>query len=89
MTPRRKARANPQPVSMELRFTKMHGLGNDFGVIDTVRQSVDLKPEQVRFLADRRFGIGCDQVLLVESARNPECGVSIVARYRDQFDAAI
>ena len=56
---------------MELRFTKMHGLGNDFVVIDGVRQSVELTPEQVRFLADRRFGVGCDQLLLVEPARNP------------------
>ena len=56
---------------MELRFTKMHGLGNDFVVIDGVRQPVDLTPEQVRFLADRRFGVGCDQLLLVEPARDP------------------
>ena len=56
---------------MELRFTKMHGLGNDFVVIDGVRQSVHLSPEQVRFLADRRFGVGCDQVLVVEPAQDP------------------
>ena len=54
---------------MSLRFTKMHGLGNDFVVIDAIRQAVTLAPEQVRFLADRRFGVGCDQVLLVEVAR--------------------
>ncbi len=63
---------------MELRFTKMHGLGNDFVVIDGVRQSVDLNPEQVRFLADRRLGIGCDQVLVVEPARDPQAAF----RYR-------
>jgi diaminopimelate epimerase len=51
-----------------LRFTKMHGLGNDFVMIDAVTQTVMLTPEQVRRLADRRFGIGCDQVLLVEKA---------------------
>lgn len=51
-----------------LKFTKMHGLGNDFIVIDAVRQSVQLSPEQVRRLADRHFGIGCDQILLVEPA---------------------
>lgn len=51
-----------------LRFTKMHGLGNDFVMIDAVNQSVALTPEQVRRLADRRFGVGCDQVLLVEKA---------------------
>ena len=44
----------------------MHGLGNDFMVIDAVRQRVTLTPEQVRFLADRHFGVGCDQVLIVE-----------------------
>ncbi|MBM3203928.1 diaminopimelate epimerase [Candidatus Woesearchaeota archaeon] len=48
-----------------LKFTKMQGLGNDFVVVDAVRQLVDLNPEQVRRLADRHFGIGCDQVLLV------------------------
>jgi len=54
---------------MSLRFTKMHGLGNDFVVIDAIHQRVALTPEQVRFLADRHFGVGCDQVLLVEPAR--------------------
>jgi diaminopimelate epimerase len=49
-----------------LRFTKMHGLGNDFVMIDAINQSVTLTPEQVRRLADRRFGVGCDQVLIVE-----------------------
>ena len=57
---------------MTLRFTKMHGLGNDFVVLDAVRQRVALTPEQVRFLADRHFGVGCDQVLLVERARLPD-----------------
>jgi diaminopimelate epimerase len=49
-----------------LKFTKMQGLGNDFVVLDGVRQRVELSPAQVRLLADRRFGVGCDQVLLVE-----------------------
>ena len=53
---------------MRLEFTKMHGLGNDFIVIDAINQSVALTAEQVRLLADRRFGIGCDQLLLVETA---------------------
>jgi diaminopimelate epimerase len=56
---------------MRLRFTKMQGLGNDFVVFDGVRQRVALSPEQCRFLADRRFGVGCDQVLLVERPRRP------------------
>ena len=54
---------------MKLKFTKMHGLGNDFVVLDGVRQRVDLSRAQLRFLADRKFGIGCDQILLVEPAR--------------------
>ena len=54
---------------MKLKFTKMHGLGNDFVVIDGVRQPVDLSSAQIRALADRHFGVGCDQVLLVEKAQ--------------------
>ena len=57
---------------MLLKFTKMHGLGNDFVVIDGVRQSVTLTTEQVRYLADRRHGVGCDQVLLVEKPRSAD-----------------
>jgi diaminopimelate epimerase len=49
-----------------LRFTKMHGLGNDFVVFDGVRQRVELTERAIRVLADRRFGVGCDQVLVVE-----------------------
>lgn len=56
---------------MKLRFSKMHGLGNDFVVFDAIRQQVRLTPAQYRFIADRRFGIGCDQILLVERARLP------------------
>ena len=51
---------------MLLKFTKMHGAGNDFVVIDGVRQHVYLSTEQLRLLADRHFGVGCDQILLVE-----------------------
>ncbi|HZW24735.1 MAG TPA: diaminopimelate epimerase [Gallionella sp.] len=57
---------------MILKFTKMHGAGNDFVVIDGVRQKIELTPEQFRFLADRHFGVGCDQILLVEKAQQPE-----------------
>lgn len=63
---------------MQLNFTKMHGLGNDFVVIDAIHQPLALTPEQVRFLADRRFGIGCDQLLLVERATQP----AVDFRYR-------
>jgi diaminopimelate epimerase len=54
---------------MRLSFSKMHGLGNDFVVIDGVRQQVTLSREQVRALCDRHLGVGCDQLLLVEKAR--------------------
>lgn len=57
---------------MRLRFTKMQGLGNDFVVFDAVRQRVDLDAGFARRLADRRFGVGCDQILLVEPPRLPE-----------------
>ena len=53
---------------MNIRFTKMQGLGNDFVVIDAIHQSLDLDVDQLRFIADRRFGVGCDQILLVESS---------------------
>jgi diaminopimelate epimerase len=56
---------------MRLKFAKMQGQGNDFVVIDGVRQSASLTAPQVRALADRHFGIGCDQVLLVEPAADP------------------
>ncbi|MCC8996744.1 MAG: diaminopimelate epimerase [Nitrosomonas sp.] len=54
---------------MNLKFTKMHGLGNDFVVLNGIDQTIDLTQSQIRFLADRHFGIGCDQVLLVERAQ--------------------
>jgi diaminopimelate epimerase len=57
---------------MELRFTKMQGLGNDFVMVDAVRQSVQMTPDLARRLAERRFGIGCDQVLVVEPADRPD-----------------
>jgi len=63
---------------MRLRFTKMQGAGNDFVVLDGITQRVDLTAEQFRRLADRRFGIGADQILLVQRARQP--GVDF--RYR-------
>jgi diaminopimelate epimerase len=57
---------------MRLRFTKMQGLGNDFVVLDATRAPIALDEPAVRRLADRRFGVGCDQVLLIEPARSPE-----------------
>lgn len=63
---------------MLLNFTKMHGLGNDFVVFDAINQDVTLSAEQLRFIADRRFGIGCDQILLVEAPH----GTAAEFRYR-------
>ncbi|MEX1664379.1 diaminopimelate epimerase [Zhongshania arctica] len=57
---------------MLLRFTKMHGLGNDFVVIDLITQRFKLKPHHIRKIADRHFGIGCDQVLTVEIPTQPD-----------------
>jgi diaminopimelate epimerase len=61
-----------------LCFTKMHGIGNDFVVLNGIEEPVNLSAEQIRYIADRRFGIGCDQVLLVEFSPIPE----IDFRYR-------
>ena len=57
---------------MQLKFTKMHGLGNDFVVIDATTAPVVLTPAQLRFIADRHFGVGCDQILMVEPARSTD-----------------
>jgi len=63
---------------MRLRFTKMQGAGNDFVVLDGIGEPVDLSPVHLRRLADRRFGVGADQILLVERASAP----GIDFRYR-------
>ena len=57
---------------MKLAFTKMHGAGNDFVVIDGVTQAVNLNTNQLRRLADRHRGIGCDQILMVTPPDNPD-----------------
>jgi len=63
---------------MMLRFTKMQGAGNDFVVLDATREPLALTPEQLRRLGDRRFGVGADQILVVEASATP--GVDF--RYR-------
>lgn len=55
-----------------IQFSKMHGLGNDFMVVDGVTQNVYFSPEQIKRLADRNFGVGFDQLLLVEPPYDPE-----------------
>ncbi|MFT4676064.1 MAG: diaminopimelate epimerase [Patiriisocius sp.] len=56
---------------MLLRFTKMHGLGNDFVFLDLISQNVTIREEQIRALADRRLGVGFDQLLIVEPPEDP------------------
>jgi diaminopimelate epimerase len=56
---------------MRLPFTKMHGAGNDFVVLDATRAPIELTPEQYRVLGDRRFGVGADQILIVERSNTP------------------
>ncbi|MEY4752106.1 MAG: hypothetical protein RIQ60_4320 [Pseudomonadota bacterium] len=63
---------------MQLRFTKMQGAGNDFVVLDATRGPLDLSPQVLKRLGDRRFGVGADQILVVEPSRTP--GVDF--RYR-------
>lgn len=60
-------------------FTKMHGLGNDFVVIDNLARTLSLNTDQIRFIADRHLGIGCDQLLLVEK---PDIGSRADFKYR-------
>ena len=57
---------------MPVKFTKMHGAGNDFVLIDTISQRLKLRPRDIRRIADRRRGVGCDQVLLVEPPGKPD-----------------
>jgi diaminopimelate epimerase len=58
--------------AMKLKFTKMHGAGNDFVVIDAIHQHIDFTPAQWKRLADRRFGVGADQILVVEKPRTAD-----------------
>lgn len=58
---------------MKLKFTKMHGAGNDFVVIDAIGQQIDFTAAQWKQLGDRRFGVGADQMLVVEKPTQPGC----------------
>ena len=57
---------------MRLKFTKMQGAGNDFVVVDGVSRSIEITPERAKRIADRHFGVGCDQILLVEKSRRAD-----------------
>jgi diaminopimelate epimerase len=56
-----------------MRFSKMHGIGNDFVLVDARQAPLALSPEAIRALADRHTGVGCDQLLSVEAPRDPSC----------------
>ncbi len=60
---------------MDLKFTKMHGLGNDFVVVNAMDSPVSLTPDQLRYMADRHTGIGFDQLLLLQASTNPAADV--------------
>jgi len=53
-----------------LAFTKMHGLGNDFVVLDARERALDLSEDEARRIADRHRGVGCDQIIVIEKPRN-------------------
>jgi len=57
---------------MLINFSKMHGLGNDFMMVDNITQNVFLSKDQIRKLADRNFGIGFDQLLMIEAPYDPD-----------------
>ena len=63
---------------MKLNFTKMQGAGNDFVVIDSYTQPISLTTDQIKFIANRYFGVGCDQLLMVEKTTTP----NVDFRYR-------
>ena len=62
-------------MSTDLSFIKMHGLGNDFVILDARHSMLDLDARRIRFLADRRRGIGCDQLIVLEKAASPDCAL--------------
>ena len=63
---------------MQLTFSKMQALGNDFVVIDNLQGQYELSAPQLRLLADRHFGVGCDQILFIDAAQNP--GIDFIYR---------
>ena len=63
---------------MELQFVKMNGIGNDFVVLDARGQSLDLTPDQARYIADRNFGIGCDQILIIAPSDHADITMHIL-----------
>ncbi len=73
----------PDNQHMRIRFTKMQGAGNDFVVLDETRERLRLSPAQYRFLADRHFGVGADQILSVRPAPQPDVDFEYVIHNAD------
>jgi diaminopimelate epimerase len=73
----------PDNQPMRIRFTKMQGAGNDFVVLDETRERLNLSPAQYRFLADRHFGVGADQILSVRPAPQPDVDFEYVIHNAD------
>lgn len=73
---------------MKFEFTKMHGIGNDFVVIDAINQAVTLSPGMARQIADRHFGVGCDQILIVEPPRSDDVAFRFRILNADGSEAA-
>ncbi len=82
------AKGDPIPMAMSgLPFLKMHGLGNDFVVLDGRARALSIGPEAARRIADRRIGVGCDQLLILEPARDG-AAARLVIRNADGGEAA-
>jgi len=62
---------------VDIKFTKMHGLGNDFIVVDTRRKKIQGLLKKAKFLCDRRFGIGCDQIIVITASKKADYGMKI------------
>ncbi len=73
----------PDNQPMRIRFTKMQGAGNDFVVLDETRERLNLSPAQYRFLANRHFGVGADQILSVRPAPQPDVDFEYVIHNAD------
>jgi diaminopimelate epimerase len=73
----------PDNQHMRIRFTKMQGAGNDFVVLDETRERLNLSPAQYRFLADRHFGVGADQILSVRPAPQADVDFEYVIHNAD------
>ncbi len=63
---------------MPIQFLKMHGAGNDFVVLDARERAVNVSPAAARMIADRRLGVGCDQIVVIEPDAEAQAGMKIL-----------